>query len=185
LPKIAREFLAFTRSTAAQNVVRRSGFVDQATEEVPIDDQGDRFSNAISAAGPEISLAELQRMIDRLRPMKRLTMSFRFEAGSARLDAQSRSNLMQLARGLEQGRFDARSLYFIGFSDGVGPADRNRQIALTRAEAVRDAVLDLSETVDPEYADLRIDAFGEALPLACDDTAWGRQANRRVEVWLR
>jgi len=114
-----------------------------------------------------------------------LTMSFRFEAGSARLDAQSRSNLMQLARGLEQGRFDARSLYFIGFSDGVGPADRNRQIALTRAEAVRDAVLDLSETIDPEYANLQVDAFGEALPLACDDSAWGRQANRRVEVWLR
>ena len=28
------------------------------------------------------------------------------------------------------------------------------------------------------------DAFGEAMPMACDDTVWGRGANRRVEVWL-
>ena len=32
---------------------------------------------------------------------------------------------------------------------------------------------------------LRVEAFGEALPMACDDTAAGRAVNRRVEVWLR
>ncbi len=185
LPKVARAFLAFTRSGEAQNVIRRSGFVDQAAEEVPIDQQGDRFANAIAAAGPETSLAELQRMVDRLGPMKRLTTSFRFEAGATRLDAQSRANLMQLARALEQGRYDVRRLYFIGFSDGDGPAERNRQIALTRAETVRDEVLSLAQTIDPAQVDLAVDAFGEALPLACDDSAWGRQANRRVEVWVR
>ena len=36
--------------------------------------------------------------------MARLTTSFRFEAGSIRLDAQSRSNIQQLARALEQGQ---------------------------------------------------------------------------------
>jgi phosphate transport system substrate-binding protein len=28
-------------------------------------------------------------------------------------------------------------------------------------------------------------SFGEALPMACDDTSWGRQVNRRVEVWVQ
>ena len=28
-------------------------------------------------------------------------------------------------------------------------------------------------------------AFGEALPIACDESEIGRQLNRRVEVWLR
>ena len=32
---------------------------------------------------------------------------------------------------------------------------------------------------------LAADAFGEALPIACDQSAIGRQLNRRVEVWLR
>ena len=27
--------------------------------------------------------------------------------------------------------------------------------------------------------------FGEALPMACDETAVGRQLNRRDELWLR
>ncbi|MBW4706767.1 substrate-binding domain-containing protein [Roseobacter sp. YSTF-M11] len=185
LPKIAREFLAFTRGPAAQIVIRRAGFVDQAPEEVPLDEQGNRFANAIAAAGAETSLQELQRMTTTLSPMKRLTTSFRFEAGSVRLDAQSRSNVQQMARALEQGRYDARRLLFVGFSDGDGPAVANRGIALRRAEAVKQAVVQAAETADLERVVLDVDAFGEAMPMACDSSAWGRQANRRVEVWVR
>ena len=32
---------------------------------------------------------------------------------------------------------------------------------------------------------IAVESFGEALPIACDDTALGRRVNRRVEVWLR
>ncbi|XDA98180.1 phosphate ABC transporter substrate-binding/OmpA family protein [Sulfitobacter sp. LCG007] len=185
LPQLGREFLAYTRGPAAQNVIRRAGFVDQALEEIPVDDQGDRFVNAIAAAGPELPLSELQRMVSTLAPMARLTISFRFEAGSIRLDAQSRSNVQQLARALEQGLFDARQLLFVGFSDGEGPAGANRSIAFQRAEAVRRAVEIAAETAGLDRVDIGVDAFGEALPMDCDDTAWGRQANRRVEVWVR
>ncbi|OAN67736.1 cell envelope biogenesis protein OmpA [Sulfitobacter sp. EhC04] len=185
LPLIAREFLAFTRGPAAQNVIRRAGFVDQAPEEIPVEQQGNRFTNAISVAGEEISLQELQRMTATLQPMARLTTSFRFEAGSIRLDAQSRSNVQQLARALEQGQYDARRMLFVGFSDGQGAATPNRDIALRRAEAVLRAVSAAAVTANLERVDLGVDAFGEAMPMACDDTAWGRQANRRVEVWVR
>lgn len=185
LPLIAREFLAFTRGPAAQNVIRRTGFVDQAPEEVAIDAQGNRFANAITVAGPETSLEELQRMTSTLTPMARLTTSFRFEAGSIRLDAQSRSNVQQLARALEQGQYDARKMLFVGFSDGDGAANANRDIALRRSEAVLRAVSAAAVAADLERVGLGVDAFGEALPMACDDTSWGRQANRRVEVWVR
>jgi len=185
LPRVAREFLAFTRGPGAQNVIRRAGFVDQAPEEIPIEQQGNRFANAITVAGPEISLEELQRMNATLSPMARLTTSFRFEAGSIRLDAQSRSNVQQLARSLEQGQYDARQLLFVGFSDGQGAAKPNRDIALRRAEAVQRAVEAAAVTANLERVDLGVDAFGEAMPMACDDTSWGRQANRRVEVWVR
>ncbi|MGB7242217.1 MAG: phosphate ABC transporter substrate-binding/OmpA family protein [Sulfitobacter sp.] len=185
LPKVAREFLAFTRGPSAQIVIRRAGFVDQAAEEVNIEQQGDRFVNAIASAGPETPLVELQRMTNALRTMARLTLSFRFEAGSVKLDAQSRSNVQQLARALEQGSYDARRMLFAGFSDGEGPARTNRSIALRRAEAVRRAVSDAAQTASLDRVALEVDAFGEAMPMACDDSAWGRQANRRVEVWVR
>lgn len=185
LPKLAREFLAFTRTPAAQIVIRRAGFVDQSPEEISIDAQGYRFANAITSAGPEVTLEELQRMTRTLYGMQRLTTSFRFEAGSVRLDAQSRSNVQQLALALEQGKYDARRILLVGFSDGDGPADVNRTIALRRAEAVKRAVMAAAETANFERIQVDVDAFGEALPMACDDSAWGRQANRRVEVWVR
>ncbi|MFZ5963111.1 substrate-binding domain-containing protein [Thalassococcus sp. BH17M4-6] len=185
LPALARDFLAFTRSAPAQIVIRRAGFVDQSPEEIPIDLQGDRLANAISVADSDAALAELRRMIDTLAPMQRLTTSFRFEAGSARLDAQSRSNIAQLARALEDGVYTARRLVFVGFSDGVGPAEPNLQIARKRAAAVRDAVVLAAETADLAQIEISTDAFGEAMPMACDDTEWGRQVNRRVEVWVR
>ncbi|UOA25470.1 phosphate ABC transporter substrate-binding/OmpA family protein [Pseudosulfitobacter sp. DSM 107133] len=185
LPKIAREFLAFTRGPTAQVVIRRAGFVDQSPEEVPIDMQGNRFANAISIAGPEVSLEELQRMVRTLDGMARLTTSFRFEAGSIRLDAQSRSNVQQLARSMEVGTYDARRILFVGFSDGEGPAAANRNIALRRADAVRRAIMEAAQSEDTKRVTLDVDAFGEALPMACDDSGWGRQANRRVEVWVR
>ncbi|UMA64829.1 phosphate ABC transporter substrate-binding/OmpA family protein [Roseivivax marinus] len=185
MPALVREFLSFTRSDAAQIVIRRAGFVDQSPEEVPLGDQGDRFANAISVAEGDAGLSELKRMVATLRPMQRLSTSFRFEPGSARLDAQSRSNVYQLAHAIEAGRYDTRRLMFVGFSDGVGPASANLDIARQRAAAVRDAVIAAAETADLEQVTIGTDAFGEAMPMACDDTSWGRQANRRVEVWVR
>ncbi|MFP4239464.1 MAG: phosphate ABC transporter substrate-binding/OmpA family protein [Rhodosalinus sp.] len=185
LPEIARDFLVYLRSAPAQIVIRRAGFVDQATEEVQIADQGDRLANAIASAGPEVPLAELQRMVRELGAMRRLTISFRFRAGSAALDAQSRSNVPALAQSLAEGRYDGRRLVFVGFSDGQGPAVTNAQIAARRAEAVRDAVLDAAGDADLSRVQIATDAFGEAMPMACDESAWGRQVNRRVEVWVR
>lgn len=185
LPKLAREFLRYIQSPAAQFVVRRSGFVDQAPEEISMNAQGDRFANAIQSAGPEVPLEQLQEMIQTLKPMTRLTTSFRFETGSTRPDAQSRENIAQLARALEAGTYDARQLLFVGFSDGEGPAAGNQRIALKRANTVRDAVLKSAETAGIDRVGIDVAAFGEALPMACDDSEWGRQVNRRVEVWLR
>jgi phosphate transport system substrate-binding protein len=185
LPRLAREFLFYTQSAPAQLVIRRAGFVDLAPEAIPVAAQGDRFVNAINQAGSEITLTELQRMAGILGKMTRLSTTFRFEAGSTRLDAQSRANVGQLASRLEDGSYDGRGLVFVGFSDGEGPARANQAIAQSRAEAVRQAVMIAAETADLAQVELTTEAFGEALPMACDDSAWGRQVNRRVEVWLR
>lgn len=184
-PKLVREFLAYMRDPSAQLVIRRAGFVDQAPEEIKVDEQGDRFANAILRAGDEVRLTELQRMVATLAPLKRLSTTFRFEAGSARLDAQSRSNVQQLARAMEIGLYDARRLVFVGFSDGEGLASSNRDIAMRRAKAVQGAVTRAAETANLDRIDIGVEAFGEAMPMACDDSAWGRQVNRRVEVWVR
>ena len=184
LPKLARDFLAYLRTDPAQTVTQRAGFVDQRMSELSPDIQGRRLGNAILAAGDETPLEELQRMMSLFSENHRLTLTFRFRDGSATLDAASRSNVDLLAAALEAGRYDGRKLTLVGFTDGNGAATSNLALARRRAEAVRRAILEEAETLDTDLVTLATDAFGEALPMACDDTAWGRRVNRRVEIWM-
>ncbi|MGD9509495.1 MAG: OmpA family protein [Geminicoccaceae bacterium] len=67
-----------------------------------------------------------------------------------------------------------------GHTDAVGEAEANRQLSLARAETVRDALA--SRGVARERIEVR--GRGEDLPIADNDTAEGRAANRRVVVTL-
>lgn len=178
-----RDFLSWLRTPEAQLVVRRSGFVDPATVPIALSQQGQRFANAIALAGDGVSLNELQRMVDVMKPRTRLSTTFRFEAGSSRLDAQSRSGLGDLAQGMRAGRYDGRELMLLGFSDGRGDAESNKRLSLERAKSVERA-LGAALNGLPEDVTVTVDAFGEALPMGCDDTTWGRKLNRRVELWV-
>ncbi|MBF9035154.1 OmpA family protein [Rhodobacterales bacterium HKCCE2091] len=184
LPRLVREFLGFLESAVAERVIRRAGFVSQSITESPVEDQGRRLANAIAAAGADVSLADLQRLAARMEDAARLSPTFRFSGGSTEFDTQSLSAISRLARAIEQGEYDGRRLTFVGFSDSAGRAGANIALARNRAETVRRAVMEAAATADLARVELRIAAFGEALPIACDDTAWGAAVNRRVEVWL-
>lgn len=181
----AQSFLDWLRSPAAQLVIRRSGFVDLAAVPIPLRQQGVRLANAISNAGTEVPLEELQRLVRVLGPQIRMSSTFRFEPGSTRLDGQSRSNVLQLAQSIRDGRFAGQKITFVGFSDGKGPAEANRDLSAARAEAVRRSVVAALGGEIPRTVTIETNAFGEALPMACDDTPWGQQTNRRVEVWVQ
>lgn len=184
LPRIARQFLTYALGADAQPIIREAGFVDQALEETDLGLQGNRLANAITSGATEVGLEELHRVVNTLRPMSRLSVSFRFEPGSSRPDAQSRSNILYLAQALEGGRFDSRKLVFVGFSDGNGATAANARISLLRAKTVRNAVLAAMETTLSDNVQIQVEGFGEAMPMACDDSEWGRKINRRVEVWV-
>ncbi|KMW58973.1 OmpA domain protein [Candidatus Rhodobacter oscarellae] len=182
---IAREFGAYIRSAAAQPVVLRAGFVDLRVGQVALAEQGQRLANAVQAAGKEVPLVELQRMVAAMDGTSRLTLSFRFKPGGPVLDAQSRSNVDILAAELERGRFDQRQLFFVGFSDGDGAARGNLRLARRRAVTVQRAVLRAAPAADRERLEIMAQAYGEAMPMACDEDPWGKEINRRVEVWVK
>jgi phosphate transport system substrate-binding protein len=182
---IAREFMAYVRSASAQPVIARSGFVDLRVGQVPVDGQGERLANAIVGAGAGVDLDELKRLVGTLDGTSRLTLSYRFETGGTRLDAQSRSNIELLATQLEQGRFAGKTVMFVGFTDGEGAAAGNLRLARRRADTVRQAVLRAAPAADRDRFEVVVEAFGEAMPMACDDSDWGKGINRRVEVWIR
>ncbi len=183
LPLMAREFLDFLASPVAEAVVARAGFIDRSTERSPMTGDGLRLINAIQGAGEDVTLADLKRLVAVMDGADRLSLTFRFEDGSTRLTPSSQENIADLARLIASGGFAGEALVLAGFSDGSGAAEANLALSVERASRVADelraAAPDLREDQLP-----RIEGFGEALPMACDETAAGRHLNRRVELWL-
>lgn len=183
LPLMAREFLEFLATPAAQSVVAAAGYVDRSTARLPMTTDGLRLINAIQGAGDDITLADLKRLVNLMDGADRLSLTFRFEDGASSLDAQSQDNLADLARLISAGQFRNERLILAGFSDGSGTAPANLALSVERAARVVQELAaiapDLPATALPE-----VEGFGEALPMACDTTPTGRYLNRRVELWL-
>lgn len=186
LAPAAQGFVDFLATPEAQLVLRRAGVVGTEAVPIPWAEQGERLAAAIRASGPEVPLRELQRLVRVLGPFTRLSTTFRFESGT-RLDPVSRGLVLRLAHELAEGRHAGRTLILAGFSDGRGAAEENRALSLRRAEAVEAALLEALGGGLPEGVALRVHAFGEALPMGCDDARegpWGAEVNRRVELWV-
>lgn len=184
LPLVAREFLEFLSSPAAQGAIARAGYIDRRAERQPMTVDGLRLINAIKGAGSETTLDDLKRLVAAMDGADRLSLTFRFEGGTTTLDAASQNALTDLAQMLEAGLFKGQALTFAGFSDGSGAAGPNMKLAESRAQAVLAALQALVPGMAEEELP-KVQAFGEALPMACDETGAGRRLNRRVELWVK
>ena len=80
------------------------------------------------------------------------------------------------------GVLAGESLLLAGFSDGSGSAAANLELSQDRATQVLTALTAMMQG-ETQATLPALEAFGEALPMACDQTAAGRRLNRRVEVW--
>jgi phosphate transport system substrate-binding protein len=183
LPLMTREFLGFLRTPAAQEVIAAAGYVDRSASRQPMTADGLRLINAIQGAGEDVTLADLKRLVNLMDGADRLSLTFRFEDGSSTLDAQSRDNLVDLAQLIASGRFRNERMVLAGFSDGSGAAEANLALSVERAARVAQELAAVAPDLAPEALPA-IEGFGEALPMACDETDIGRQLNRRVELWL-
>ncbi len=181
LPPMARDLAAYLAGPEAQVAIAAAGLVDRVPRRLPLAGQGVRLARAIRDAGEDAPLETLQDLVGRLRGADRLTTTFRFADGAATLDAPSTDHVHRLGARIAAGAFDGRTILLAGFSDAQGPGARNRRLSALRAEAVRAALVRAAG--GPGGATIEAAGFGEAAPLACDDTPWGRRVNRRVEVW--
>ncbi|MDZ4391590.1 phosphate ABC transporter substrate-binding/OmpA family protein [Cypionkella sp.] len=183
LPLMAREFLEFLTLPTAQAAIASGGYIDRSPESQPMTADGLRLINAIQGAGAETTLADLKRLVDLMDGTDRLSLTFRFQDGTSALDAASQDSLAELVQLIEAGVFREKAVILAGFSDGSGEAKANLELSRDRADGILAALKQAAAV--PEAALPRVEAFGEALPMACDETAAGRRLNRRVEVWLK
>ena len=99
-----------------------------------------------------------------------------FDTNKAQLNANGLIGLQKLATFSKQ--YPLRKVMVEGFTDSVGGASSNKLLSENRANAVLTALVGMGLSAS------RISAvgYGEAYPVAANDTFTGRQLNRRVEI---
>lgn len=99
-----------------------------------------------------------------------------FEVNSYALSTDSKTNLNNLASSLVE--YANTEVIIAGHTDSTGPEDYNQKLSEQRADAAA------TELVKNGVSASRISivGHGEGEPKASNDTAYGRQQNRRVEV---
>ena len=102
-----------------------------------------------------------------------------FDTDKATLKPQGRETLAKIAGALLVTH--GYELRIEGHTDSVGPEAYNLDLSRRRAENVRDYLV--SQGVDDEG--LLAVGLGESRPVASNDSAVGRQENRRVEIVIR
>ena len=99
-----------------------------------------------------------------------------FETGSYHLSASIFPTLNGVAKILNE--YPKSSLRIIGHTDSVGSSESNFTLSERRAESVGNYLIQQNV----KSGRLNTVGYGERRPIASNDTAAGRAANRRVEI---
>jgi outer membrane protein OmpA-like peptidoglycan-associated protein len=101
-----------------------------------------------------------------------------FGTDLARLTPEGLRTTQKLANVLQQN--PQRAVLVEGFTDSTGTSSHNQELSERRATSVRSALQEMG--VAPDRIAVR--GYGEAYPVATNDTNPNRQLNRRVEIVL-
>lgn len=153
----------FAISDAGQTVVERNGFVSQAIQP---------FEVSVGSTAPE-----LYRSMT--RGARRLPLNLRYAAGTSTLDNKALidiERLVRYARSLPEGSYGLR---LFGF------ADAHQTMPFLSVILAHERIDFLSGHLSRKGVSVQhARGLGANLPVASNATDWGRQRNRRVEVWL-
>jgi phosphate transport system substrate-binding protein len=158
-----QKFVEFALSRQGQEVVAGNGFVAQTVA---------REFQPVSDSAPD----EYQVLT---RNAERLSLDFRFVNGDLDLDDKAQQDLDRVVSLLaDQG--GGKQIMLFGFTDDTGVTKEvDQAVSLNRARIVER--LFIQRGVKPAV----VQGFGSDLPVAPNDTAEGREKNRRVEVWIQ
>jgi outer membrane protein OmpA-like peptidoglycan-associated protein len=146
--------------------------------------RSDADAARLATASSEQQAAELQRQLDVLhaKPTEHglvLTLGdVLFTSGKADLKPGATGNLNKLVSFLN--KYPDRSVAIQGYTDSVGAEDYNQGLSERRANSVK------SYLAGQGIGSIRLSSSGKGQsdPVAGNDSAAGRQQNRRVEVTI-
>jgi phosphate transport system substrate-binding protein len=159
-----QKFVEFALSRQGQEVVAGNGLIAQTVA---------RESQSVSDTAP----GEYQELT---RNAERLSLDFRFVNGDLDLDDMAQQDLDRVVSLVADNGGAKKQILLFGFTDDTGiTAEVDQAVSLNRARIVEKLLI--QRGVKPAV----VQGFGSAVPVAPNDTAEGREKNRRVEVWIQ
>jgi len=141
----------------------------------------DETSENVTMIGPVRIAAGGKKLYDALAEKGRVaTQGIYFDTGSDAIRQESAPTLKEIGTMLKD--HPELKLTIEGHTDNVGKSESNQALSERRAAAVRQYLLD-SYQIDG--ARLEAKGLGQTKPVGSNDTAEGRQQNRRVELVKR
>ncbi|MGL4234571.1 phosphate ABC transporter substrate-binding/OmpA family protein [Tabrizicola sp.] len=180
---VAQDLLDFAMTPEGQQVIVGSNFVDNELETLRLSDMATEldFAKTEEDFRPDV----FDALLTDLGQAERLSIAFRFPFSKATLDPLSQRSVQEFAAKLQSGAFDGKEILVVGFADAVGSFGQNQRLALARAATVADMISLKIGADDAKRFGLKPLSFGELLPYLCNEDEFGRDANRRVEIWIR
>jgi phosphate transport system substrate-binding protein len=158
----AQALIKFAHSDKGQAIVAQIGFVPQTVSAVRV--------NASSSMPP--IYRELAHQA------QRLTVNFRFQQGSAKLDNKALRDAERVLEYLNKQQKTQHKVVLVGFGDPKVDEAHALILSKWRGQVVRRELTKGRVIID------KIIGFGAELPVANNQGDDGRIKNRRVEVWV-
>lgn len=160
--EVVNEFIHFCQSNQGQNIVKDVGYISQNII-------------AVDQTVPERAPEEYRALAQN---GQRLSVNFRFNEGSAKLDNKAFWDIGRLTRFMQQPENQHRKLVLVGFNDAASRSQRSAVLSKLRATAVRSQLFrndtPVSETL----------GLGDYMPVAAAGSSLSEAKNGRVEAWL-
>jgi outer membrane protein OmpA-like peptidoglycan-associated protein len=157
-------------------VARTEAIAARAESEAYVDRA--RIDTATTRVAVELAIQNA-RNIDARQTERGLVLTLGgvlFDFDSADLTSEARLSVARVAGFLIA--LDDRDAVVEGHADNTGKGDYNLGLSKRRAESIRDALFE-SGVAEGRLA---AEGYGDRFPIASNDTAEGRERNRRVEI---
>jgi phosphate transport system substrate-binding protein len=176
------DFLAFATGPIGQAAIASTGLPDLAPD---ISDAGygperlyavtDAMDNRRTVIPPETVAA----FTAAIKGADRLSVTFRFPAGSTTPDKDTDANITRLASFLRQPGHQFDDIALVGYGSTINDGDDPYPLSRRRADAIRDLLLIAGVT------HVHSVGVGPAAAVACNLDPVTAALNQRVEIWVR
>jgi phosphate transport system substrate-binding protein len=176
------EFLQLALGPVGQAAIAASGLADLTPGKSDADygdARLDTAGNALDGGRTRIRAADVRAFEAGMTGADRLSITFRFQAGTNALDSRAEADVARVVALMRQPAYAQYTISLIGFSSASGDYTGNKALSKDRADAIRERLLAAG------LQNVTAIGIGPGAAVACNLDATTAPLNQRVEVWLR